>query len=123
MTKQKALLFLFALPLLLIFTSFFLQPLNEIFSGILRIAISPSLLLTDYLAVGGLGATLLNAGLCGLAAALLIAFCRVEINGPFIAAVYTVAGFAFFGKNIFNIWPILGGVYPVSYTHLRAHET
>ena len=114
MTKQKALLFLFALPLLLIFTSFFLQPLNEIFSGILRIALSPSLLLTDYLAVGGLGATLLNAGLCGLAAALLIAFCRVEINGPFIAAVYTVAGFAFFGKNIFNIWPILGGVYLLS---------
>lgn len=111
MAKQKTVFFLFSFPLLLIFTSFLLQPLNEILSGMHRIIVSPSILLTDYLVVGGPGATFLNAGLCGLAASALIVICDVRINGPFIAAVYTVMGFAFFGKNIFNIWPILGGVY------------
>ncbi|MCK9266196.1 DUF1576 domain-containing protein [bacterium] len=111
MIKFKEMTLLFSLPLLLIFTSLFLQNPAKILEGISQIVLSPGLLLTDYLAIGGLNATLLNAGLCGLASALLILLCKIEVNGPFIAAVYTVVGFAFFGKNIFNIWPILGGVY------------
>ncbi|HNS31576.1 MAG TPA: DUF1576 domain-containing protein [bacterium] len=111
MVKQKSMILLLFLPVLLIFTSFFLATPDQILNGISRIVVSPSLLLTDYLLVGGLGATLLNAGLCGFAAVLMMLICRVDVNGPFIAAVYTVTGFAFFGKNIFNIWPVLAGVY------------
>jgi len=41
----------------------------------------------------------------------MVIFLKVNVNGPFIAAVFTVTGFAFFGKNIFNIWPVLIGVW------------
>ncbi len=78
--------------------------------GLGRIIVSPSILLHDYLAVGGLAATLVNAGLCGLICCMMIMLLKIELNGPFIAAVYTVIGFAFFGKNILNIWPIFIGV-------------
>ncbi len=82
-----------------------------IMGGLGRIITSPSILLHDYLALGGLGATLVNAGLCGLISCLLVILLKIDINGPFIAAVYTVIGFAFFGKNVANIWPIFAGVW------------
>ncbi|HPV22326.1 MAG TPA: DUF1576 domain-containing protein, partial [bacterium] len=84
----------------------------------MNIIYSPGILLTDYLAVGGSGAAFVNAGLCGLAASLMIVILKVNVNGPFIAAVFTVTGFAFFGKNIFNIWPVLIGVWLYS-TYMR----
>lgn len=99
-----------AFPLLLVGTGLALDPLPVILSGLAEIVRSPSLLLTDYLAVGGVGAALVNAGLCGVAAVWLMSRNKINVNGPFTAAVYTVIGFAFFGKNIINIWPILGGV-------------
>ena len=78
--------------------------------GLLAIITSPSVLLHDYLAIGGAGATLVNAGLCGLISLGLLRWLKIELSGPFIAAVYTVIGFAFFGKNVVNIWPIIIGV-------------
>jgi hypothetical protein len=101
---------LYILPLLLLITGFLVERPADIFAGLLRIMLSPSVLLHDYLEVGGFGATFVNAGLCGLISCLMLALLRVELNGPFVAAVYTVIGFAFFGKNIFNIWPIFIGV-------------
>ncbi len=103
--------FLTALPTLLILTGLFLQPLNDLLPGMLRILQSQSVLLSDYLAIGGAGATLINAGLCGFICIGFMMLYKIEINGPFIAAVFTVIGFAFFGKNIWNIWPIFIGVF------------
>ncbi len=100
-----------ALPVALLITGLMIEPLGESMGGLLRIITARSLLLNDYLAVGGFGATLINAGLCGLISIALIKLSGVAVNGPFIAAVYTVIGFAFFGKNIYNIWPILAGVF------------
>jgi len=36
---------------------------------------------------------------------------KVSITGPLIAAVITVLGFSFMGKNIVNVWPIFMGGY------------
>jgi len=36
---------------------------------------------------------------------------KVIITGSVIAAIFTVAGFSFFGKNLFNSLPIMLGVY------------
>ena len=102
---------IFIFPVILITGGIIVSPGDEILKGLAEIVIVPSILLTDYIAVGGLGATLINAGLCGLISALIILFNRITVNGPFIAAVYTVIGFAFFGKNIINIWPIFAGVW------------
>jgi hypothetical protein len=101
---------MYVFPLLLLLVGLVVDSPREIGAGMLRIVLSPSVLLHDYLHVGGLGATLVNAGLCGLICCVLLAVLRVEWNGPFVAAVYTVIGFAFFGKNILNIWPIIAGV-------------
>ena len=110
-TKERnAFLLLAAFPALLLLTGLVVEPPGTIGAGLLRIITSRSLLLNDYLAVGGTGAALINAGLCGLISVWLMFICHVQVNGPFIAAVYTVVGFAFFGKNIYNIWPIFAGV-------------
>ena len=110
MSEKRALVFLAAFPTLLLLTGLIVEPVSALPDGLLRIITSRSLLLQDYLAVGGIGATLVNAGICGLVCVALVKQSRVQVNGPFIAAVYTVIGFAFFGKNIFNIWPIFLGV-------------
>ena len=111
MDERTGFIFLLALPVALLITGLMIEPLGESMGGLLRIITARSLLLNDYLAVGGFGATLINAGLCGLISIALIKLSGVAVNGPFIAAVYTVIGFAFFGKNIYNIWPILAGVF------------
>ena len=57
---------------IIIFFSFFvvsgllLEPPDKLFRGLYAILSDSSVLLTDYLAVGGLGATFINAGLLGL---------------------------------------------------------
>ncbi|TVQ20702.1 MAG: DUF1576 domain-containing protein, partial [Spirochaetaceae bacterium] len=111
MSERRAYAFLAALPTLLLITGILIDPIAVTAPGLLRIITARSLLLSDYLAVGGAGATMINAGLCGLVSVALMKLSGVEVTGPFIAAVYTVVGFAFFGKNVYNIWPILGGVF------------
>ncbi len=111
MNEKRAFLFLYTLPVVLLLTGLFLDSAEGILHGLWAIVTSRSLLLDDYLVSGGTAATLVNAGLCGLISIALIKVSKVQVNGPFIAAVYTVIGFAFFGKNIFNVWPILTGVF------------
>ncbi|WZU01952.1 DUF1576 domain-containing protein [Erysipelothrix sp. D19-032] len=41
----------------------------------------------------------------------MIQYSGAEINGTAIASVYLMGSFAFFGKNIFNVLPILLGTY------------
>ncbi len=117
MTERGAYLFLAALPALLLLTGIVIEPVAVTAPGLLRIITARSLLLSDYLAVGGPGATMINAGLCGLVSIALMKLSGVQVNGPFIAAVYTVVGFAFFGKNVYNIWPVLAGV--LGYTRVQ----
>ncbi len=81
-----------------------------ILPGLWRIAQTPGMLVSDYVAIGGLGAALVNAGLVGLAGLLLVHFNDVRLSGPTIAGIFTMAGFGFFGKNWWNIWPIILGV-------------
>ncbi len=89
---------------------------NGLGSGLLRILTSPSILFHDYLAIGGFGATLVNAGALGVLCTGLLWLLGIPVSGPFIAAVYTVTGFAFFGKNLLNVWPIIFGVWLYSRT-------
>ncbi len=86
------------------------EPVTAIWPGLQRIFQSQSVLVSDYLEIGGIGAALVNAGLVGLAGLLLAYFNGVHLSGPIIAAVFTMAGFGLFGKNVLNIWPIILGV-------------
>lgn len=79
--------------------------------GLAAIVTSPTTLLTDFLEVGGIGAAFINAGLVGLFNIYLLRHFKMRINGLLVAAVFTVIGFSFFGKNIINILPIYFGGY------------
>ena len=83
----------------------------EVFRGELEIITSPSILITDYMAYANLGAAFFNAGLVTLIGLGLAWAIHARFNGYLLSAIFTLAGFAFFGKNIFNILPIFAGVY------------
>lgn len=79
--------------------------------GLKNIIFSPDVLITDYIAIGGPRATLLNASAVGLLAYGLLRLTKTTISGPALAAIFITTGFAFFGKNLLNVFPIIGGVY------------
>jgi hypothetical protein len=109
MTKTTQTLARFAF--LLILASFFFNSPEDILRGYANILVSPSILITDYMLIGNLGSAFLNAGLMMLISLVLVSVSKTPDSGGVIAAVFTVGGFSFFGKNILNIWPILLGVY------------
>ncbi len=109
-TKDKANLLLIAsLFIVLILTGFIIDSPSEVFGGLYKIISHPDMLLTDYLEVGGVGATLTNVGAVTLIIICLIYILDIPLTGPLIAAIFTVSGFSFIGKNIVNIWPLLIG--------------
>jgi hypothetical protein len=83
----------------------------EIGHGLMNIIRSKSVLLTDYIAVGGLGATLVNSAIAGASSVLMLMRMKIKPNGATIMAMWLTTGFAFFGKNIFNMIPLTFGVW------------
>ncbi len=96
---------------LLIAFALFFDSVNNISIGLIKIILTTDLLITDYLGIGGLGATFINAGILGLLSLFLLKFFKIELDGSSISAVFTVAGFAMFGKNLLNVIPIVMGVW------------
>ena len=94
-----------------IVSAFILESPGELLCGFLRILGSKSLLITDYIAVGGIGATLLNAAFVGSAGVLMLTVSKIKPNGATVMAMWLTTGFAFFGKNIFNMIPLTVGVW------------
>lgn len=100
--------------------SFFFNTPKEIIMGMKEIILAPSIILTDYMEVANIGAALFNSGLLMLIVLGIIKISKVDINGPIMAAVFTIGGFGLFGKNIYNIWSILFGVY--LYSRIKNHS-
>lgn len=78
--------------------------------GLGVIVVQPDILINDYVARAGLGPAFVNSGLLALATWAVLRLAGVLISGPALAAIFTVAGFALFGKSAFNVWPIMAGV-------------
>ncbi len=95
----------------LILFGFLVDTPAEIFSGIYQIITSPDTLITDYMGVGGLGAALVNSGCLSLIVVIIFRQLKLQINGFSFASFFIVTGFGLFGKNIFNIWFIMLGVW------------
>ena len=81
----------------------------EIFNGLIAIVMTYDILITDYVAVGGVGASLVNAALVCLVFMAFMFRLQRRPSGSLIMAFWLLAGFAFFGKNIVNVWPIFFG--------------
>lgn len=95
----------------ILISAFFFNNIAEIISGIGRIIVAPSILFSDYIAIGNIGSTLVNSGLAMIGSIVIAKISNAEMNGPLVAAIFTIGAFAFFGKNIYNIWSIFLGVY------------
>lgn len=84
---------------------------GRILSGMWTILSSQDVLITDYMALAGPGAAFCNAALVTLAALGIMALAKDPVNGYTLVDVGLMAGFALFGKNILNIWPIILGTW------------
>lgn len=86
-----------------------LSPGDTLLPGLAAIHRSPDVLISDYFIIGGMGATMLNAGLVTLASLLLTRRLGLTYSGLSVAAILIMGGFALFGKNLVNCLPILFG--------------
>ena len=89
-----SLFFLVATPFAIIYTKEW-----DFFENLWEILTSPSKLVTDYFALGGLGSTFFNAAVCGLIANLIIYAFKVHTNATTLAGYMLVVAHCFYGLN------------------------
>lgn len=104
-------------PLYFILAGLFLQPPGEIWRGMITIIREPDFLITDYIAIGGIGAAFINAGVLALLSIAIVYVLGMEMSGHTITSCFLMFGFSLFGKNILNIWAIMMGICLYSYYH------
>jgi len=102
---------LFCVCILFIVFAFIFDTPGEIAEGYFKIHTSRSVLITDYIALAGIGAAVINSAILLLFNLLLLIITRREPNGKVIAALFLTIGFSLFGKNMFNTLPIMAGVW------------
>ena len=100
-----SLFFLAATPIAVIYTKEW-----DFFENLFRILTSPSKLVTDYFALGGLGSTLFNAAFCGLVTNLVTYISRAKPNATILAGYMLIVAHCFYGLNFLNMWPPFFGV-------------
>lgn len=94
-----------------IIIAFIMDSPKEIFLGLKEIITTSDILVTDYVELGGIGAALVNSSLTSIFSIIILFINKVKPNGATIMSLWLMTGFAFFGKNILNIWPIIIGVF------------
>ncbi|MDF2800573.1 MAG: hypothetical protein K0S61_476 [Anaerocolumna sp.] len=104
-------LFLTSFSVAFIVLGLLTDSLSNILIGLGKIIVEPDILITDYIAVGGLGAAFFNAGALMLLSILILYVLKKEIGGISISAIFLMGSFGLFGKNILNVWPLIFGVY------------
>lgn len=109
--KHKSKILYFGLlSFVLILVGFLTQPPVELLRGLLRINSELCHLFTDFVALGGFGATLVNIALIILLELFIIRLSKARLTGTLLTAILTPAAFAFFGTSLFNMLPIILGV-------------
>ncbi len=104
-------IFLICIGVMFIGLAFIFNSPYEIWAGYMRILTSSADLITDYIELSNVGATFFNVGIMLLLSLIMVKANGQEINGLMIAAIFTVTGFSFFGKNLFNTIPITVGAF------------
>lgn len=108
--REDKFLALSAVPVYFLIAGFLIQPQAGIREGLVKIIEEPDFLITDYMAVGGIGAALVNAGILMLLCIGIVYLLGMEMDGRTVTASFLMFGFSLFGKNLVNIWSILIGV-------------
>lgn len=97
--------------LLFVVLAFIFDRPSEIFPGYVRILTSRGLQITDFMYIGGLGATILNSVIVALFALWLLRMMDAKPSGPAIMTFWMSLGWTFYGTTIINILPMTMGVY------------
>ena len=103
--------YLFGLSVMLMILAFIIESPQSLVNGMMTILVSPSQLFTDYMEIASVGSTLLNVAIMlGIS---IYSYKKLEIplNGTVIGSLGMLAGFSFFGKNLFNSIPFMMGVW------------
>lgn len=111
LSEKNKYLIMFIYIVIILFSSFMFNSPMEIIEGMKTIILSPSILLTDYMELANIGAALFNSSILMLVTLFLSKLNKVDMKGPIIATIFTVGGFSFLGKNIYNVWAIFLGIY------------
>ncbi len=82
---------------------------HGVWQGLITIITTQDMLITDYVEIAGIGATLVNAGVVTMMSVALLYFSKEPFNGMTVVTTMLMAGFSLFGKNFVNIWPIIFG--------------
>lgn len=82
---------------------------SEILSGLRTIFTMEDVLITDYIAVAGIGGAFVNAGLVTIVSTAILWRWDESPNGATMVTIGLMSGFSLFGKNIVNMWPCFLG--------------
>ena len=88
-----------------VFAAFYTGEIGAVFRGWYLILVTPSPLVTDYFAIGGLSSALLNAGACGLACFVFMVCLKGDSHVNTLAGFFLVIAHCFYGLNFLNMWP------------------
>ena len=100
---------LWAYSALLAAAGFVITPAGQLGPGLAQIVLTEDALITDYMLVAGPGPALVNAGLVAAISIATLRHAHTPFDGSALVVVGLMSGFALFGKNGLNLWPILLG--------------
>lgn len=101
--------FLVAIFLSMALTGYLLD--RNVVARMLQIVRSSGQAPSDFVALAGFGPVLVNMSLTGTIGLVYVLLVGGDLNGPVIGAIFTIVGFAAYGKHPRNIWPIMAGVF------------
>lgn len=99
------------LPFIMIVLSFCYSPPMGIIKGMRTIVLANDVFATDYTQIANIGAGLFNSGILVMINIYILRKLDMKLNGMIISALFLISGFAFVGKNIYNVWPFYIGAF------------
>lgn len=89
---------------------YFVMQEKAFINNVYTLLTSPSKLVTDYFALGGLASALFNTAICGLIANFIIIASKTKSNATTFAAYLLVVAHGMYGLNFLNMLPSIFGV-------------
>jgi len=98
-----------------ILLALFIGDVGDNIRAFLRLLEGPGLLLTDHLSInrdygGNMNGQIINTFLTTGLSLIVVKLSKTPFEGGVIASIFTVAGFTFIGKNVWNVIPVYLGV-------------
>ena len=122
--SKRNYIWIFIFAIFLAVYGMILGDFHTAFTGLKDVLGNTALLITDYIYVAGPAPAFMNAALVTVSTGLLLYWNDFEVDSTAYFMVGLMAGFAFFGKNIMNMWVIVLGTFIFSRfnkTPLKSH--